>query len=113
MLSYLGGEMIHIFKLKINTWEQTQPNHIVFIHQDIFVEQSFQEIYLIFYCYSKSILVEWILFKDKIIQENSPCSTQIQIQLNHQNNYSIISKQFSIEKKNNYSISAIKVFTKY
>jgi hypothetical protein len=132
MLSYLGGEIeiIHIFKLKINSWKQSQTNNIIFIHQNILFEQPFQQIQLTFYCNSKSILVEWILYKHKKIQLNSPCPTQIQIQsgnhplqldyrnndlskieMDHEDNHSIIRNKHLIDNsdKTHYRIYATKV----
>ncbi len=133
MLLYLGGEIeiIHIFKLKINTWKQTQTNNIIFIHQNTLFQQPFQEIQLTFYCNSKSSLVEWILYKHKKIQINSPCPTQIQIQsenhslqldytnndlaeieIDHEDNHSIIRNKHLINNKDkkHYGIYATKVW---
>jgi len=132
MLLYLGGEIeiIHIFKLKIHTWKQSQTNNIRFIHQNTLFQQPFQEIQLTFYCNSKSSLVEWILYKHKKIQLNSPCPTQIQIQsenhslqldyrnndlskieMDHQDNHSIITNKHLIDNndKKHYWIYATKV----
>ncbi|CAF1013723.1 unnamed protein product [Adineta steineri] len=111
MFSYLGGESenIQIFKLNINRWIENNLKNLISIQENLIYDQPFQEISLKFYCNYNLTFVQWILYKQKSLQQKSPCPTQIQIQSEYSNqdiylhNQSIIIEKHSTQKKNRFS----------